>query len=67
VDCPECVRLLAETSRRNTIYMTAIHRLSISPFNQNCHISVIVNAAADEARIDLTLAALELERHREIH
>ena len=47
--------------------MTAIHRLSISPFNQNCHISVIVNAAADEARIDLTLAALELERHREIH
>jgi hypothetical protein len=58
-DCPECVRLLAETGRRNTIYMMAIDRLSASLFN--------VNAFADEARIDLILAALELERHQKIH
>ena len=46
--------------------MMAIDRLCISSFNKTSHISPIVNAA-DEARIDLTLAALELERHQEIH
>jgi hypothetical protein len=46
--------------------MMAIDRLCISSFNKISHISLIVNAA-DEARIDLTLAALELERHQEIH
>ena len=64
VGCPECERLLTETKRRKEIYMMAIDRLCISSFN--VHISVIVNAD-DEARIDLTLAALELERHQEIH
>jgi hypothetical protein len=67
VDCPECARLLAETGRRNAIYMMALDRLPASPFDKNRHVSVIVNAAADEARIDLLLAALELERHQEIH
>jgi hypothetical protein len=67
VDCSECVRLLAETGKRNAIYMMAIDRLSASPFNKIRHISAIVNAVADEARIDLMLAALELERHLEIH
>jgi hypothetical protein len=66
VDCPECVRLLTETNRRKEIYMLAIDRLCISSFNRISHISWVVNAA-DEARIDLTLAALELERHQEIH
>jgi hypothetical protein len=61
-DCSECVRLLAETGRRHPIYMMAIDRLSISPFNKSRHV-----ADADEARIDLLLAALELERHQEIH
>lgn len=68
VDCPECIRLSTETSRRQAVYMMAIDRLCISSFkfNKISHISLIINAA-DEARIDLTLAALELERHQEIH
>ena len=66
VDCPECVRLQTETNRRKEIYMMAIDRLCTSSFNRIGHIPVVVNAA-DEARIDLTLAALELERHEEIH
>jgi hypothetical protein len=42
--------------------MIAIDRFSASPFNKSRHIS-----DADEARIDLILAALELERHQEVH
>jgi len=42
--------------------MMAIDRLSAWPFDTIRHVS-----AADEARIDLTLAALELERHQETH
>jgi hypothetical protein len=58
---------LAETSRRDAIYVTAIDRLAASPFNKIPHVPVIIKAAAAEARIDLILAALELERHEEIH
>ena len=34
VDCSEFVRLLAETGKRNAIYMMAIDRLSASPLTR---------------------------------
>jgi hypothetical protein len=65
VDCPECTRLYIEDGKRRRAYGSVIDRLSSFPDWEVYR--AIWRDAADEARINLVMAALELERHQESH